>query len=150
VAPTRGPTPRQSIEAECGRRGREAVIAGCIDLLEGRGADSGLVRSLGLAPADYVLGGGEGGPSGYWPRVWAARGLLHVWGDEATRAIVGATRDPAWRVREMAAKVVARHRVDEALEAVAALQEDGVARVRAAAHRALWQLTAGSGRDGQV
>jgi hypothetical protein len=29
-------------------------------------------------------------------------------------AIVGATHDEAWRVREMAAKVIARHRVGDA------------------------------------
>ncbi len=29
-------TPRQGIEAECRRRGKLAVVSGCIDLLEGR------------------------------------------------------------------------------------------------------------------
>ena len=54
------------------------------------------------------------GKEGYWPRVWAARGLLHAWDDRATAVIVQATADGAWRVREMAAKVIARHRVGEA------------------------------------
>ncbi len=54
--------------------------------------------------------------------------------------MLNALRDDAWRVREMALKVVARHRLDEALETVATLQEDPVPRVRAAAHRAQVRL----------
>lgn len=84
-------------------------------------------------------------------RVWAARGLLHAWDpacgypacrDAATEAIIHATSDDAWRVREMAGKVIARHRVGDALDAVAALRADGVPRVRAAAQRAVAALTA--------
>jgi hypothetical protein len=45
-------------------------------------------------------------------------------------------------VRELAAKVVARHRIDDALSAMADLQEDPVPRVRSAAGRALAALTA--------
>ncbi len=46
----------------------------------------------------------------------------------------------SWRVREMAAKVVARRYIDDALEAIANLQNDDVARLRAAAQRALMRL----------
>jgi uncharacterized protein (UPF0147 family) len=42
----------------------------------------------------------------------------------------------------MAAKVIARHHVGNALEAVAALRDDSVPRVRAAAQRAVEILTA--------
>jgi hypothetical protein len=127
---------------------------------------------LGGEAAGQVLDGFEGGRSGYWPRVWAARGLLHAWDDhaaetdaatdaatdattdaatgetteeatgEATDAIIGALSDRAWRVREMAAKIVARHRVGPALDAVAALRDDPVPRVRVAAERAVVLLTA--------
>lgn len=55
---------------------------------------------------------------------------------------MSAASDDAWRVREMAAKVVARHQVDEALTTIAGLQGDQVARVRSAARRALSALTA--------
>jgi hypothetical protein len=138
-------TPRQSIAAECRRRGKPAVVSGCIDLLQSNpDVDDSLVLALGGPPAEYVLGGGEGGKNGYWPRVWAARGLLHEWDDRATAAIVQATADDAWRVREMAAKVIARHRVGDALDAVAELRSDQVPRVRAAAERAVMILT-GSG-----
>jgi hypothetical protein len=101
-------TPRQSIAAECRRRGKLAVVSGCIDLLEGREVDDGLILALGGPPAEYVLSGHEGGREGYWPRVWAARDLLHAWDDGATAAIIRATGDDAWRVREMAAKIIAR------------------------------------------
>jgi HEAT repeat protein len=116
-------------------------------LLEGQEADDGLVLALGGLPAEYVLSGGEGGKDGYWPRVWAARGLLHAWNDKATGANIQAAADDAWRVREMAAKVVARHRIDDALSAMADLQDDDTPRVRSAAARAITSLAAGSTRD---
>lgn len=89
-----------------------------------------------------MLAGGAGGRHGYWPRSWAARCLLYVWDEDATPVIIRATHDEAWRVREMAAKVVARHRVGDALDAVSAPLDDDVARVRAAADRAVVQITA--------
>jgi hypothetical protein len=136
-------TPRQRIETECRRRGRAELASGCIALLERREVDDGLVLVLGGEPAEYVLSGGEGGRDGYWPRVWAARGLLHAWDDAATAAIIMAAGDDAWRVREMAAKVVARHQIDAALSAMAGLQNDQVPRVRSAAGRAIASLAAG-------
>jgi HEAT repeat protein len=135
-------TPRQSVESECERRGRRAVVTGCADILQGRDVDDGLVVALGGPAAEFVLSGREGGKGGYWPRVWAARGLLYAWHEDATPAIVRATADESWRVREMAAKVIARHRLGAALNAVAPLREDSVPRVRAAAERALERLTA--------
>jgi HEAT repeat protein len=139
-----GLTPRQSVAAECQRRGKPAVVSGCIELLKGRyDVDDTLVLALGGPPAQYVLDGDAGGKAGYWPRVWAARGLLHAWDDRATAAIIQATTDESWRVREMAAKVVARHRVGDALAAVVRLRDDQVPRVRAAAERAVVLLTAG-------
>jgi hypothetical protein len=137
-----GLTPRQSVAAECERRGRDAVVAGCVGLLDGAGADESLIVALGGPAAEYVLAGRDGGPGGYWPRVWAARGLLHAWAEAAAPAIIRATADEAWRVREMAAKVIARHRVGDALAAVALLQDDPVPRVRAAAIRAVMILSA--------
>jgi hypothetical protein len=89
-----------------------------------------------------VLAGQAGGKAGYWPRVWAARGLLHAWDDRATAVIIQATADSAWRVREMAAKVIARHRIGAGFPAVAALRADQTPRVQAAAERAVVILTA--------
>ncbi len=136
-----GMTPGRSVAAECERRGIGAVVSGCIDLLDGKGADDTLIVALGGPPAEYVLAGREGGKGGYWPRVWAARGLLYAWSGDAETAIIRATIDEAWRVREMAAKVIAGHRVGDALDAVVALKDDPVSRVRAAADRAVMILS---------
>lgn len=134
-----GKTPRESIQQECARRGKGAVVAGCADLLAGGSADHELILALGGPPARWAVTGEQPGPA-YWLRVWAARGLLWAWDDVATPGLVLALDDEAWRVREMALKVVARHRVDVALPAVARLQEDPVPRVRSAAARALARL----------
>jgi len=139
------PTPRQSIAAECERRGNAAVVAGCIDLLHGRqDTDDALLIALAGPAAQAVLDGSAGGKEGYWPRVWAARGLLYAWDDRATAVIIRAAADDAWRVREMAARVIARHRVADAFPAVSRLRADPVPRVRAAAERAVVLLTASS------
>lgn len=135
-----GLTPKRSIEAECARRGRATLIAGCVDLLEGRSADDDLLLALAGPAALTVLDGRAGGRSGYWPRVWGARGLLHAWDDSASRALIHGASDESWRVREMVAKVVAAHRVDDAVPAMSSLARDPVPRVRAAAERALTRL----------
>jgi hypothetical protein len=137
-----GMTPRQSVRAECESRGFDAVVAGCIGILEGRDADDQLLLALAGPAAEYVLAGGEGGRGGYWPRVWAARGLLHAWAEIAAPAVIRATTDESWRVREMAAKVIAKHHVGAGLQAVAALADDPVPRVRSAASRAVMMLSA--------
>jgi len=136
-------TPRQSIEQECARRGTAQVVAGCVDLLAGRDADVALVHALGGPAADSVLGPHPRRDQRYFLRVWAARALLYAWDDSAQEAVLGALADEAWRVREMAAKVVAKRQLGEALPAVASLQhDDPVPRVRAAAAKATTVLTA--------
>jgi hypothetical protein len=137
-------TPRGRIAAECVRHGPEQLTAACVALLRGRPQDvsDAMITVLGGDGARHVLDGGEGGRDGYWPRVWAARGLLHAWDPAATDTLIEATRDEAWRVREMAARVIARHQVGDALAAVAALRTDEIERVRAAAARAVTLLTA--------
>ena len=137
-------TPKQRIAAECACHGTGPLTAGCVALLENRPAEvsDNLIVVLGGEHGRNVLDGADGGKAGYWPRVWAARALLHQWDPVATAAITDATHDEAWRVREMAAKVIAAHRVGDALDAVAALRIDPVERVRAAASRAVTLLTA--------
>lgn len=134
-----GMTPRESVEQECVRRGKEGVVAGCIDLLNGGEGDPDLIVALGGPSARWAITGEPSGPP-YWLRVWAARGLLWAWDDVALPSLEAALSDEAWRVREMALKVVARHRVDAIVVAVARLQDDRVPRVRAAASRALTRL----------
>lgn len=128
--------PRASVTELAQQRGRDTVVAACLDLLAGRDVDDAVVIALAGPAARWGL---EGGPD-HWLRVWALRGLLCLWDDAATAAVVQALHDDAWRVREMAAKVAARNRVDAALEPLVALQGDPVARVRAAAGRALQRL----------
>ncbi|HWL38430.1 MAG TPA: hypothetical protein VNQ77_19745 [Frankiaceae bacterium] len=98
----------------------------------------------GAVPEPWLLDAlrghaGEGAP--YWRRVWAMRGLLWAYEPSASAAVIAGLSDEAWRVREMAAKVVARHLVGEAFEEVVRRQGDEVPRVRAAASRAVMRLT---------
>ena len=73
--------------------------------------------------------------------MWATRGLLWVWADVALESVEAALNDDAWRVREMALKVVARHRLEDLLLKVVDLQEDPATRVRTAASRALVRIS---------
>ena len=122
------------------RHGCDRVVEACVDLLAGREVEGHLVFALGGPPARWAVAGGAPGPD-YWLRVWALRGLLWLWDDVATHAVLSALADDAWRVREMAAKVAARHQIDEALEVLVMLREDPVARVRAEAARAIQNIT---------
>lgn len=135
-------TPRQSVEQECGHRGTAEVVAGCVELLGGRDADVPLVYALGGPAAAAVLGPHPYRDQRYFLRVWGARGLLYAWDDSARDAVCAALADESWRVREMAAKVVAKRGLGEALSTVAGMQHDPVPRVRAAAARATAILTA--------
>ena len=135
-----GRTPRQSIEIECQRRGERAVARECVAILSGRGIDEATLMVLAGPPAATVLNGGAGGLEGYWPRVWAMRGLLYAWDSSATPVVVKSVKDSSWRVREMSAKVVAKRHLDDAHDAMTVLLDDDVARVRAAAQRALIRL----------
>jgi hypothetical protein len=137
-------TPKLRIAVECSRNGPGPLVTACVALLEGRPDEVSdtMITLLGGDPARTVLDGNAGGRDGYWPRVWGARGLLHAWDPAATSAIIDATHDEAWRVREMAAKVIARYRVGAAFDAVAELRADPVERVRHAAARAVTVLTA--------
>jgi HEAT repeat protein len=136
VATHWGMTPKQSVLFECERRSPAAVVHDCVAILSGQKIDVEFLRVIGGPPAETVLAGREGGLKGYWPRVWAARGLLHVWDDAATDAIIGAATHGSWRVREMAAKVIANHHVSPAIDVVVVLLDDDNARVRTAAGRA--------------
>jgi hypothetical protein len=135
-----GLTPRQSIEFECQRRGEKPVVDRCIAILSGRRVDEATLLVLAGPHAVTVIRGGESGVEGYWPRVWAMRGLLYAWDPTASGVVIAGRNDSHWRVREMSAKVVARRHLDDAHDAMTALLDDDVARVRAAAERALIRL----------
>ncbi|GGB26880.1 hypothetical protein GCM10011492_16450 [Flexivirga endophytica] len=113
----------------------------CVGLLGGE-MDPALMEVIGGDGAAYVVSGHEGGPDGYWPRTWALRALLHVWDPAAEPAVLAASSDDHWRVREMAAKVIAA-RMTSSTAAPAALEQlaaDDSTRVRAAAERARAKL----------
>jgi hypothetical protein len=105
-------------------------------LLTGGTADQDFLITLGGPAAIRYLDDGQPDHQAYWLRVWGARGLLWAGPGDDTVALRDALRDDHWRVREMACKVVARHRVGDLLEFVADLETDPVKRVRTAASRA--------------
>ncbi len=132
-------TPRHRVTAAAERDGTLVVLRKCVDVLAGTRADADLLWVLGGNAAPGVLAGREGGPDGYWPRTWALRAFLYVWDPEAEPAVVAACSDEHWRVREMAAKVMAaRKPTSEASEeALDRLLADPNPRVQTAAARAL-------------
>lgn len=140
-----GTTPRQSVLDECQRRGTGSVVDGCVAILTGGDPEPELLVALAGPAADAVLRGEWGGLGGYWPRVWALRGLLYAWAQSVAvvAAVLVSADDDAWRVREMALKVVAKHRVADVLAKAAERTGDPVPRVRRAAERALEALTDG-------
>ena len=134
-------TPRQSIDRECLRRGRGEVVDGCRRLIRREPVDPDILLALG-GPAAVKFLDGQPHDDTYWLRVWGVRGLLWAWDDAATAEVRLALGDEAWRVREMAFKVVARHLLGDFTADAAAARTDDVLRVRQAAHRALTLLTA--------
>jgi HEAT repeat protein len=121
--------------------GADAVADWCVDLL--RGGDWTDDDAPELPDLDWI--GGRSSVAmvakdldlGYWPRVWAARALLHAYRPRAEPAVVGGLSDASWRVREMCAKVVRAHELGSAADELAPRCADEVPRVRAAAVRAL-------------
>lgn len=111
--------------------GRELVVDWCEDLVRGTAADDDRRR-----PDITWLGGTIGWPS-YWARVWGARGLLHIGPPTHPDVLVDALDDEAWRVREMALKVMIRYELDDPRGRIAALVEGENERVRYQALRAL-------------
>ncbi|WP_067435267.1 HEAT repeat domain-containing protein [Nocardioides jensenii] len=73
----------------------------------------------------------------HWPRVWAARALLHVWEDRAAPAVIAGLSDGSWRVAEMCLKVSSRRELPQAGDAAVSLAHHDLSRVRAQAVRFL-------------
>ena len=73
---------------------------------------------------------------GAWPRTWALRAFLYCWDEQVGASCVDALQDSAWRVREMAAKVVVRRELPAA-DLLEPLLADPLPRVRVAGLRAL-------------
>ncbi|WP_432476915.1 HEAT repeat domain-containing protein [Nocardioides sp. GXQ0305] len=128
------------IEELAERLGRERFAEVCVALLLGASREDHLDHLPWLTGHDWSPGEPVRDPAvwkDYWVRTWGARGLLHVWDDSATAAVVAGLDDDEWRPAEMCLKVVARHEVVGAGDGAAALLDHDLPRVRVAALRAL-------------
>lgn len=126
------------------RFGEAGLVQRAVGLLEGRNEGEDVLLFLGGRHAEGVLGGA---PSLYWPEVWGARALLHVWDDFAASAVLAGLENRAWRVREMCLKVCALRVLGDASTLKRRLTDENP-RVRAAAARAL--AVVGSPADGPL
>ncbi|TDE88791.1 hypothetical protein EXU48_22130 [Occultella glacieicola] len=144
------PTAHRSVWVAQAERelGTDEVLGWCADLLAGADplASPHPLAWIGGRPGAALptdLTGPRGPMFGHWSRVWAARAMRYCWAegteaaDGAAAALVGALTDAHWRVREMAAKVAGSREIGAAADRLAALLEDDVPRVRAAAAKAL-------------
>lgn len=122
------------------RVGVPAFVAVCTDLMAGAEREAYVEELRGLTGHDWLPGDGvfdRAVWADYWVRTWGARGLLHVWDDSATSAVVAGLGDEHWRPAEMCLKVAASHDVAGAGDGAAALLGHELPRVRAQALRAL-------------
>jgi len=121
------------LAAAVAQYGEGAVVLRALSLIAGNNEGEDFLLYVGGEHARGIL---DGAPVLYWPELWGTRALLYVWNDSAIPAITAALDNQAWRVREMAARVAAAHGL--AVEGIlTSLLTDDVARVRAAAARAL-------------
>lgn len=121
------------IDLAVARYGEDAFVTKVLGLLDGRNEGDDVLLYVGGRHAQGVL---DGAPALYWPELWGARALLHVWNDSATPAVLRGTTNRAWRVREMCLKVCAERGIGTESD-LAKLTTDENPRVRAAAARAL-------------
>lgn len=118
------------------RYGEAAVVKRSISLLAGNNEGEDFLLYVGGEHARGIL---DGAPVLYWPELWGTRALLYVWDATALAAVRASLGNQAWRVREMGARV-AGSRGLELIPALTELLTDEVARVRAAAARAIGEL----------
>ncbi len=135
-------TPGERARAAADALGDLELTRWCADVIVGRTAygDPGLPDPgwlAGCAVSSWGAPDRLDAETGYWARVWAARTLLYVWDESVTPEVVAGLEDPAWRVREMCAKVCARWQVAAAAGWCLRLLGDEVPRVRAGALRVL-------------
>jgi hypothetical protein len=122
------------------RVGVPAFVAVCVDLLGGAEREAYVEELRSLTGHAWQRGDAVFDRDvwqDYWVRTWGARGLLHVWDDSATGAVVAGLADAHWRPAEMCLKVTARHDVAGAGDAAALLLGHELPRVRVQALRAL-------------
>ena len=125
----------ERLRAAVDHYGEDKVVASAIALLRGENAGKDFLLYAG---GRHGLGILDGAPPLYWPELWGARALLHVWDDSAAPLVLTGLSNQAWRVREMCLRVVLERGIP-ALDDLVRLTDDENARVRSAALRALAQ-----------
>ena len=123
-----------------GHLGQAAVVALCQELLGGADRDDHLDALPYLTGFGFEPGSATRDRNvwpDHWVRTWGARGLLHVWDDTATGAVLAGLSDEHWRPAEMCLKVATRHEVGGAGDGAVALSAHELPRVRAQAMRTL-------------
>ena len=120
--------PRERLAALARLVGAQQAADVCREVLEGDRDDAAVLWLGGQPAASWRYEP--------WPRTWALRGLLYVWDDAAEAAVLAALTDEAWRVREMAAKVVCKRELPS-YHLLEPLLRDPLPRVRVAGLRAV-------------
>jgi hypothetical protein len=115
------------------RFGEDGLVKHANGLLRGRNEGEEVLLYLGGRHARGIL---DGAPALYWPEVWGARALLHVWDDSAASAVLESVENQAWRVREMCLKVCAERKLGDTKVFKRRLTDEN-ARVRSAAAHAV-------------
>lgn len=131
---------RRLVAELAGHLGRPATVALCVGLLQGADREDHLAELPYLTGLSFEDGSPRRDPSSWpdhWVRSWGARGLLHVWDESASAAVVAGLADEHWRPSEMCLKVAVRHEVGGAGDGAVALSTHELPRVRAQAMRAL-------------
>ncbi len=120
--------------------GGPAVVTLCVELLAGADREDHLAELPYLTGLTFEAGSTRRDPSSwadYWVRTWGARGLLYVWDESASDAVVAGLSDEHWRPAEMCLKVATRREVGGAGDGAVALAGHELPRVRAQAMRTL-------------
>ncbi|CAN5436672.1 hypothetical protein BH11ACT8_BH11ACT8_10830 [soil metagenome] len=139
-APTDRPPVAELIADLADRIGVPAFVAVCTDLLGGAPREHYVEELRALTGHEWRSGDGvldRTSWKDYWVRSWGARGLLHVWHDSATPAIVAGLGDEHYRPAEMCLKVATAHDVAGTGDGAAALAGHELPRVRVQALRCL-------------
>ncbi|GAB3118833.1 HEAT repeat domain-containing protein [Glaciibacter psychrotolerans] len=123
----------ERIQAAIAHYGEDVVSANAVTLLRAKNAGKDFLLYVG---GRHALGILEGAPALYWPELWGARTLLHVWTDSAAPYVVVGLTNQAWRVREMCARVITLRELSVSPKLVR-MTTDEVPRVRSAALNAL-------------
>lgn len=120
--------------------GDRELVEQCCQLLTGARREDHLDALRYLSGHSFEEGDGALDPQiwhDYWIRTWGARGLLYVWEDVATGAVMGGLRDEHWRPAEMCLKVATKREVGGAGDGAARLSTHELPRVREQAMRTL-------------